>query len=237
MTSGPQPPGGRPRTGAAGVAPLLEAAVDGDAAARAAVRAGAGRLELCGDLSLGGVTPTDALLDGAGDRWGVPVAVMIRPRGGDFTYDAAERARMARDARRAAAQGASALVLGGLTSAGDLDPAVFGAVAEAAPGVPLVCHRAFDRARDLPRALDALADLGVVRVLTSGGAPTAWAGREVLRALVRRGGDRVTVLAGGTVRADHAAALVAHTGVRELHADGRDATVLAALAAVRYSPA
>lgn len=237
MTSGPQPPGGRAATGDARAAPLLEAAVDDDAAARAAVLAGAGRLELCGDLTLGGITPPEALLDGAGDRWGVPVAVMIRPRGGDFTYAAAERARMARDARRAAAQGASALVLGGLTPTGDLDPAVFVAVAEAAPGLPLVCHRAFDRTRDHLRALDALADLGVVRVLTSGGAPTAWAGRDVLRELVRRGGDRVTVLAGGTVRADHAAALVAHTGVRELHADGRDASVLAGLAAVRYSPA
>ncbi|MCU0623014.1 MAG: hypothetical protein MUF53_04015 [Gemmatimonadaceae bacterium] len=217
--------------------PLLEAAVDTTAQAEAAAAAGADRLELCGDLAVGGTTPPDALLDGAATRWGVPVAVMIRPRGGDFRYTADERRQMAVAAKRAAAEGVAALVTGGLTSDGELDPAVFEAVADAAPGVPLVCHRAFDRVPDLRRALEVLRHSGVVRVLTSGGASTAWAGQAMLRHLVRAAGADVTILAGGTVRADHAAALVAATGVRELHADGRDATVLAALAAVRYFPA
>lgn len=217
--------------------PLLEAAVDSAASAYAAVAAGADRIELCGDLSVGGITPPAALLEGAGARWGVPVAVMIRPRGGDFMYSPDERRQMATDASLAIKAGATALVLGGLTTARDLDSAVFRAVADAADGVPLVCHRVFDHTRDLDRALDDLMALGVVRVLTSGGAATAWDGRETLRRLVACAGQHLTVLAGGKVRADHAAALVTHTSVRELHADGRDARVLAALAAVRYSPA
>lgn len=214
--------------------PLLEAAVDSAASAFAAVTAGADRLELCGDLSVGGITPPDALLDGAGARFGVPVAVMVRPRGGDFVYSPAERRQLAVDAARAAAAGAAALVTGGLTPAGALDPDIFAAVADAAPGVPLVCHRAIDRTPDPLAALEVLLRAGVVRVLSSGGARTAWDGRDVLRAMVARGGEHLGILAGGTVRADMAAALVAHTGVRELHADGRDASVLAGLAAVRY---
>jgi copper homeostasis protein len=208
--------------------------VDSDAAARAAVAAGANRLELCGDLSVGGITPPDALLDGLATRWGVPVAVMVRPRGGDFCYAPAERQQVVHDARRAAAAGAAALVLGGLTAAGEIDESLFAEVATAAPGVPLVCHRAVDRTPNPRAALHQLARAGVCRVLTSGGARTAWEGRETLRAMVRDMAGALTVLAGGTVRAAHAAALVAYTGVRELHADGRDPAVLAGLATVRY---
>jgi copper homeostasis protein len=221
-------------TGQALFRPLLEAAVDSAETAQDAVAAGADRLELCGDLSVGGMTPTDATLDHAGTRFGVPVAVMIRPRGGDFVYTPAERRQMARDAARAAAHGAAALVTGGLTPALALDPDVFAAVADAAPGIPLVCHRAIDRTGDPLATLDVLARVGVARVLTSGGARTAWEGRDVLRAMVRQAPPGCTILPGGTVRADIAAELVAHTGVRELHADGRDATVIAGLAAVRY---
>ncbi len=208
--------------------------MDSAESAAAAVQAGADRLELCGDLSVGGITPPDALLDGAGTRFGVPVAVMIRPRGGDFTYTANERRHLARDAARAAAGGAAALVTGGLTAAGLLDADVFAAVRDAAPDVPIVCHRAIDRTVDPLAAIETLRALGVSRVLTSGGARTAWEGREALKAMVAAAGDRLTILAGGTVRADIAAALVEHTGVRELHADGRDASVLSGLVAVRY---
>ncbi|MDX2183313.1 MAG: copper homeostasis protein CutC [Gemmatimonadaceae bacterium] len=213
---------------------MLEAAVDSAESATAAVRAGADRLELCGDLGVGGITPPDALLDGAGSRFGVPVAVMIRPRGGDFTYTADERRQLARDAARAAVAGAAALVTGGLTAAGLLDANVFESVRDAAPNVPIVCHRAIDRTADPLAAIETLRGLGIARVLTSGGARTAWEGRDTLKAMVAAAGDGLTILAGGTVRADIAAALVAHTGVRELHADGRDASVLSGLVAVRY---
>jgi copper homeostasis protein len=141
---------------------------------------------------------------------------------------------MAHDAARAAKEGAAALVTGGLAPDGQLDADVFEAVRDAAPGIPLVCHKAFDRAADLEVAFDHLLRLGVTRVLTSGGAPTAWEGRDHLRALHRRSAGRCTVLAGGGVRSDHAAALVRHTGLTELHANGRNAETIRALVLVRY---
>lgn len=215
---------------------LIEAAVDDERAAHAAVAAGADRLELCGDLSVGGVTPPPDALARI-PAFGVPVAVMIRCRGGAFTVSADERRRMVADARAAADAGAAALVLGALDAAGGLDPAPFLAVADAVPGVPLVCHKAIDHAADVDAAIDVLLGLPVARVLTSGGAATAWDGRARLAALVARVGDRLEILPGGRVRADRAAALVRHTGVAQLHADGRDASVIAALRAVRYFPA
>jgi len=79
-------------------------------------------------------------------------------------------------------------------------------------------HRAFDRVRDPARALEDLIDLALDRVLTSGGAATAWEGRELLQALVEQARGRIVVMAGGGVRADHARALLEATGVDELHA-------------------
>lgn len=209
---------------------LIEAAVDGAAAAAAAVAAGAGRLELCGDLGVGGVTPPEALLDGCAARWGVPVAVMVRPRGGDFTYDAADRAALLADARRVARERPAALVTGALGPDGMPDLALVRAVQDAA-GLPVVFHRAVDHAADADRAIDRLAEGGIARVLTSGAAPTAWEGRETLARWRRLAAGRLEILPGGGVRAPHARALVAATGVGALHADGRDPTVIAALVA------
>ena len=56
----------------------------------AAVIAGTDRIELCYDLSCGGVSPHHADIDEAGTLKGLPVNVLIRPRGGDFVYDEKE---------------------------------------------------------------------------------------------------------------------------------------------------
>lgn len=85
----------------------------------------------------------------------------------------------------------------------------------AATRLPVTFHKAFDETPDLGAAYDTLADLGVVRVLTSGGRPTAALGADALRRLVERPGP--TVLAGGSVRAPGIARLVRQTGVTEVH--------------------
>ncbi len=84
--------------------------------------------------------------------------------------------------------------------------------------LPVTCHKAIDDARDLPEGLDALLDLGVHRVLTSGGAATAENGAAMIARLVRQAGDALVVMAGGGVRAHNVGALVHATGVREVHA-------------------
>ena len=73
--------------------------------------------------------------------------------------------------------------------------------------------------RWLPRTegIEALLELGVDRLLTTGGPPTAWEGRDVLRELVQAAGDQLVVMPGGGVRQDHVHALLEHTGAREVH--------------------
>lgn len=103
--------------------PIVEACVDSIESALMARAAGADRLELCASLDVGGTTPPPDQVAACVERTGIPVHVMVRPRGGGFVYDAAELARMRRDIEDARSAGAAALVLGLLDAAGRVDVA------------------------------------------------------------------------------------------------------------------
>lgn len=198
--------------------PLVEVAVDTVAAAVAAVAAGADRLELCQALEVGGLTPSLGLLEAVVGRVPIPVFMMIRPRPGGFHYAGDEVDVMVREIRRAAAAGAAGVVVGPLTAARAVDRDALTALVAAAGGLPVTFHRALDETTDPDQALEFLRQAGVVRVLTSGRAPSAWEGRAVLADWVRRSG--LIVVAGGGVRADHVADLVRATGAAEIHLSG-----------------
>jgi copper homeostasis protein len=197
---------------------LVEVAIETPGEARDAELAGAGRLELCANLGAGGTTPSAGMIDTVLERARVPVFVIIRPRGGGFCYDRNELASMRRDIAAARAAGAGGIVSGVLTEDGRIDREALPPLLDASGSLPFTFHRAFDFTRGLEEALDLLISLGVERVLTSGGAATALSGAARVASLVARAGDSLTIMAGGGVRADHVARLVAETGVREVHA-------------------
>jgi copper homeostasis protein len=174
-------------------------------------------VELCAGLVEGGTTPSAGTIALVRERVSLPVVVLVRPRAGDFLYEADELEIMRRDIVAARSLGAAAVAIGVLTPDGRVDAHAMRALVDAARPMPVTMHRAFDLTRHLHESLDVLLALGVDRVLTSGGAPTALAGRETLRALVARAGDALAILAGGRVDASSAQALVRDAGVRELH--------------------
>ena len=196
---------------------LIEACVEDVAAAAAAEEGGAGRIELCAALDQGGLTPDDALIAACLDLVSLPVVVMVRPRPGDFVLQPGEWGHVVAQVRHVVGLGASGIVFGALTRAGGVDERAVEAVINAAGGVPVTFHRAFDEISDQADALERLGRLGVSRILTSGGAASAWDGAGRIAALVRQASDRIGIIAGGSVRAHNAAAMVARTGARELH--------------------
>lgn len=199
---------------------LVEACVDSVESAVAAEAGGAGRVELCDNLVEGGTTPSIGAITLARDSLGIPIHVIIRPRGGDFLYGRREVDTMRRDVAAAREAGVAGVVIGALRADGTVDTDIAARlIAEAGP-LSVTFHRAFDLSRDPFEALDALIALGVHRVLTSGQAPTAPEGAGSIADLVRRADGRIGVLPGGGIRADNAAALVAATGVTELHVRG-----------------
>ncbi len=200
---------------------LLEIACGGLDDVLAAVRAGADRLELCSALELGGLTPSlGAALEVRGVT-STPFVAMVRPRAGDFAYSPAELRVMERDANLLLEAGASGIAFGCLTAEGSVDAESCRRVVRCAGASETVFHRAFDEVGDQLHALDLLVDLGVTRVLTSGGAKTALEGARRLRALVERAGGRIEILPAGGIREHNVEAVVRQTGCEQVHLSRR----------------
>ncbi|RKR76221.1 copper homeostasis protein CutC [Frondihabitans australicus] len=175
----------------------LEIAVGSPAGALTALEGGADRVELCVGLELGGLTPSQGLLE-ATVEIGLPVHALIRPRPGDFVFSPSEVDVMEREVRAAVASGAAGVVVGALRPDGTLDPIALERLVEAAGGRDVTLHRAIDQAQDPIVAASQLHGLGITRVLTSGGASRAGDGLATLARIVEVAGP-VEVMAGGGV--------------------------------------
>jgi len=176
------------------------------------------RIELCANLSDGGTTPSAGLMAMATGRTRIQVFALIRPRGGGFVYTDDELAVMEHDIELGLSVGVLGFAVGALTSDAGIDAARTSAFVRAANGALVTFHRAFDFAANLSEALEQLIDAGVTRVLTSGGAPTAFEGADSIARLVDQARGRIIVMAGGGIRENNVREIVARTGVSEVHA-------------------
>lgn len=202
--------------------PALEIAVQDPDGAAAAMAAGADRLELCTGLSTGGLTPSIGLVRAAVAAAGPGrVHVLVRPREGGFVYTQAEVDVMVGDVQAlAATPGVGGVVIGALLHGGALDVEATARMVAAAGELDVTFHRAIDVCPNPLELLDGLIELGVSRVLTSGGAARSIDGLATITALAARAGDRLVVQAGGGVRAEDIPAL-ANAGAGAVHLSGR----------------
>jgi copper homeostasis protein len=197
---------------------LLEACVESVEQAREAAARGADRLELCVDLAHDGCTPPIELAAACMAAVAIPVIVMVRPRPGNFVFSGAEIDAMCGAIGDLSARGAAGFATGVLAPTGEIDRSATARLVAAAGDLPVTFHRAFDRVPNIGDGIETLADLGVRRVLTSGGAESAVAGLDVLRALVDWAAGRIEVVAAGGVRPFNVERVVESTGVRSVHA-------------------
>lgn len=165
----------------------LEVCVDSLASARAAVAAGADRLELCAALAVGGLTPYAALLEQIREMSAIPVRCLMRPRCGDFLYTREEIAMLCRQIGKLRDAGADGFVIGCLTPEGDLDVPAMRQLIAACGGAGVTLHRAVDVSRDLEETYRTAAGLGMDTVLTSGGSGNCKGGEnQIARLLILR---------------------------------------------------
>ena len=205
----------------------LEVCLDSLDSAVAAARGGADRIELCSAMEVGGVTPSIGLVRAVQRAVRTPLHVLVRPRPGDFVYSDEELRLMLDDVSAAREAGADGIVTGALTSKGGVHLRATARLVRAAGPLGVTFHRAFDAARDRHGALEALIDLGVRRVLTSGGASNAFRGRLEIARLVAAAKGRIAMMAGGGVELRTVARLVAETGVAEVHTGSGVSTIRA----------
>lgn len=201
---------------------LVEICLEDVGGARAAAEGGADALEVCAGLAEGGTTPTlGFVLHCVEEAPDLEVRVLVRARGGDFVHSPQEVDVMVADieAVRATVPPTAPVgfVIGTLAADGSVDVDAVRRLVAACGDAPVSFHKAFDSVPDKRSALRLLADLGVTRVLTSGGDGPAVDHLPLLADLVRRGGEDVRIAVGGGVRTHNVARIVAETGAREVH--------------------
>lgn len=196
---------------------LLEVCVESLGDAVRAIEAGADRIEYCSALALGGLTPTPGALARISGL-DAPCMVMIRPRPGDFCYDASECTLMKHEIALARDHGAAGVVFGACDKDGNLDVAVLRDLIAECDGLQTTLHRAFDVVTDQSRALEQAVVLGFDRILTSGGASDALSGRDQIAKLQKLANGRIMILPGAGVSAANAGEILRTTGAIELHA-------------------
>ncbi|MEM9812636.1 MAG: copper homeostasis protein CutC [Pseudomonadota bacterium] len=195
----------------------LEICVDTFEGASAAVAGGADRIELCSSLSEGGLTPSAGLMRAAA-ALRVPAYAMIRPRSGLFHFSEAEVEIMLTDIAAAREAGLAGVVIGAQTAEGGLDGPVLERLVAAAGDLGTTLHRVIDVVPDPLAALDQALSLGIERILTSGAQPYAPDGVQLIREMVQRAGDALSVMPGCGLAPDNVGAVVAQTGAAEVHA-------------------
>ena len=196
---------------------LLEICVDSYESAVRAASAGADRLELCGDLLVGGVSPSPYLIRQVQRGVQIPVNVLLRPRFGDFCFTKEEKEVLLEEVDFCALVGVNGVVIGALTPEGDLDVPFLAECVRRAQGMNLTLHRCFDVCRDPFGALETAIKLGFDTILTSGQAAKAPDGLEVLKELNRQAAGRIHIMAGSGVGPGNIREIHEKTGITHYH--------------------
>lgn len=200
--------------------PILEIACFSLEDALTAAASGADRIEFCNDYSCGGLTPPLDEVRQLIKSVDIPVFVMIQPRPGNYVYHPSEIYTIVEELKQMRDAGASGLVAGAVTDDGELDFMACRLMVEAAGGLPLTFHRAFDTLKQPLRGMEELISLGFQRILCSGGPGNAIDNLETLQQYVDKAADRITILPGGGVRPNNIRQILDATGAHEIHSAG-----------------
>lgn len=179
-------------------------------------------MELCAGIPEGGTTPSYGETAVARQLLNIKLNIIIRPRGGDFLYSEVEHQAMLHDIEMARKLGVDGVVIGCLNADGTIDMQRNKALIEAAGGMSVTFHRAFDMCRDPFESLEQIIALGCDRVLTSGQQPTAIQGVSLLAQLVAKANGRIIIMPGSGVNEDNIATLAAETKATEFHFSARE---------------
>ncbi len=188
-----------------------------------AQKGGAYRVELCAGIPEGGTTPSYGEIAVARELLDIKLNIIVRPRGGDFLYSEVEHRTMLRDIVMAKKIGVDGVVIGCLKPDGTIDMERNKELVDAAEGMSVTFHRAFDMCKDPFESLEQIIELGCDRLLTSGQQPTAIEGIALLTQLVAKADNRIIIMPGSGVNEDNIATLAKETKAKEFHFSAREA--------------
>lgn len=196
---------------------IVEVCVDSIVSVKEAEQGGAHRIELCGNLNIGGTTPSYTLMKQSRKEFKGCIHALIRPRAGDFCYDEYEMEEMIYSIEMAKELGLDGVVIGILSPDGTLDKDKMKILMSIARPMKVTCHRAFDMTRDLKQALRDCLELGIDYILTSGGENSVIDGLQNLCELVKDGNKKIQIMPGSGVTIDNLENIIRTTGVENIH--------------------
>lgn len=202
----------------------LEICANSYQSAKNAQDVGAHRIELCQELSVGGITPSFGLLKQVVENLKIPVFVLIRPRAGNFVYSDVEFEIMKKDIQLCKELGCHGIVSGILNTNKTIDLERTKALIKLSKPLSFTFHRAFDVVNNPKEALEQLISLGVDRVLTSGQKQTAEEGLNLLKELNNSADGRITILGGGGISGANTSKFKS-AGIKEIHASASSTMV------------
>lgn len=198
---------------------ILEICCSSLEACRNAQSGGADRIELCGSMAAGGLTPSIGLFHQVIKHCTIPIAVMIRPRGAGFCYSEDDIAVMKADASYFLEHGASAIVFGCLTKNREIDTDHVKEFCDLAHsyGKEAVFHRAIDECFDIIKQIHILHELGIDRVLTAGGSGDVSQHIDIVKEIVQSFDDKLQIIICGGIRSHNVDSIVCETKVKQIH--------------------
>jgi Uncharacterized protein involved in copper resistance len=195
---------------------IFEACVGNYNEAVLAAKKGADRIELCDNLMEDGTTPSYGTIKKTVEKLDIPVMVIIRPRGGNFTYTEEELEIMKYDIQICKDLGVHGVVIGAIKDS-KVDIKMIKELVDLAKPMSITFHMAFDEIEDKKSAIDELVELGIDRILTKGGSSDAITGKDSLKELVKYASERISIMPGKGVDRENRDYLLEYTGAQEIH--------------------
>ncbi|SET01608.1 copper homeostasis protein CutC [Thorsellia anophelis] len=177
---------------------IKEACVDGYTQAIQAWKKGADRIELCADLTVGGVTPSMGTIAQTIKDVPLPIFVLIRPRGGNFHFSEAEFKIMLQDITLCKTLGVAGVVIGALDKNNQIDSRI-NTLIDCAKPMAITFHKAFDEIDDKLAAIDKITQLGCDRILSSASGISIYDHIEHFESLIQYAKNKITFVACGGV--------------------------------------
>lgn len=178
---------------------IIEACVENINEALRAESLGAHRVEICENLKIGGTTPSAGTIAIAKKSLKIPIMVLIRPRGGNFIYSKNEIEIMKHDIEVCKKIGIDGVVIGALTREHSIDSTLINELVQIARPLKVTFNKAIDKTFNVLEEFKNLLHTDVDRVLTSGGAKTAFDGRQIINEMVRIANGKVKVISAGKI--------------------------------------
>ena len=178
---------------------IKEACVESFEKALESQNHGANRIELCENLAVGGTTPSYGTVKVCLEKLNIPIFPMIRARGGNFIYSKDEIEIMKEDIKIFKELGVKGLVLGCLTSDNKIDLELTKELVDLAYPMEVTFHKAIDEIQNPLDYIDDLVNIGIKRILTSGGKATALEGKDLINEIIKKSNERLKIVVAGKV--------------------------------------